>query len=239
MSPLLFIAGIFLVGGFLQGLTGFGAALIAMPLLCLFIDVKTAVPLCVLNSIAITSYLITKLNSHIDFRKVLPLCLSAIPGIYVGSTLLHEVNSNILSICLGTLLITYSLYNLAFSPRRRPLATYWAYLAGFSSGTIGSAFSTGGPPTIIYTTLNDWSKDQIKATLTAFFIFNSVITATVHAFTGLITPSVLHMFTVSCPSVLVGTILGSAVYNHLPRKTYVRIVFCFLALSGVTLLFPR
>lgn len=239
MSLLIITASIFIAGGFLQGLTGFGAALIAMPLLCLFIDVKTAVPLCVLNSITITTNLITKLNSYIDYKKVLPLCLSAIPGIYVGTALLREINSNILSISLGISLIACSIFNLTINPRPRPLPIFWAYIAGFLSGTIGSAFSTGGPPTIIYTTLNNWPKNQIKATLTAFFIFNSLVTATVHALTGLITTSVLHLFAASCPSVLIGAACGSFLYNRVPRKTYVRIVFCFLVLTGVTLLIPR
>ncbi len=239
MSPLLFTACIFILGGFLQGLTGFGAGLIAMPLLCLFIDVKTAVPLCVLNSIVITTYLMSKLKSHVDLKKILPLYISTLPGIYVGTHLLREIDSHIMSIALGILLITYSVFNLLFTPRPRALPIFWAYIAGFLSGTIGSAFSTGGPPTSIYTTLNDWPKDQIKATLTAFFIFNSIVTASVHALSGLMTGSVFLLFSVSFPSVLAGTIAGSLFYTYLPRKTYVKIVFYFLIFAGFTLLIPR
>lgn len=229
-------SAIFLLAGFLQGLTGFGAGLIAMPLLCLFLDVKTAVPLCVLNSIIITTYLLFKLNNHIHLRKVLPLCLSALPGIYIGTTFLRSIDSSIISNALGVLLIGYCLFTLTATPEPRPLKTFWGYIAGFFSGTIGSAFGAGGPPAIIYTTLNDWSKNDIKATLTAFFAFNSYITAIVHAGTGVTTSAVLKHFAVSSPSVLIGTIFGSMLYNRLPRHAFIKLVFLLLLLMGITLL---
>ena len=64
------IALIFLAAGFVQGISGFGSALVAMPLLALVVDVKTAVPLCVLNGLLITLFLTLRLKAHINWRKI-------------------------------------------------------------------------------------------------------------------------------------------------------------------------
>lgn len=234
-DPLL-IGIIFLLAGFIQGMTGFGSALVAIPLLSLFLDIKSAVPLCMLNSLVITTFLSLKMRKHLDRNKLIPLCLAAVPGIIIGSTLLKLVSSTVIRISMGILIIVYSLYSLFSTPRPRKLHKAWSYVAGFSSGAIGAAFSAGGPPTIIYTTLNGWSKDEIKATLSGFFLFNSYLTASVHAVSGLTTLEVFSFFLVSAPFVLLGTVLGSICYGRIPHNLYLQLIFTFLVLMGIMMI---
>ncbi len=144
---------------------------------------------------------------------------------------LHHVRTS-----LGTLLIAYSLYSLFSTPKPRKLHRSWAYVAGFSTGAIGAAFSAGGPPTIIYSTLNNWSKNEIKATLSGFFLFNSYLTATVHAASGLTTLQVFSYFLISAPFVLLGTVLGSICYGRIPHALYLQLIFTFLVLMGTMMI---
>lgn len=65
----IYIGLIFLLAGVVQGLTGFGAGLVAIPLLCLVVDVKTAVPLVVLNYVIITVFLSFELRAYIDIKN--------------------------------------------------------------------------------------------------------------------------------------------------------------------------
>lgn len=235
LTPFL-IALIFLLAGFVQGITGFGSALVAIPLLSLIIDIKSAVPLCILNSLVITTYLSLKMRRDLDKKKILPLCIAAVPGIILGSTLLKHMNSDIIRLWLGILLIAYSLHSLFSTPKPRKLHTAWSYLTGFSSGAIGAAFSAGGPPAIIYTALNDWKKDTIKATLSGFFLFNSYLIATVHAISGLTTIEIFTHFMISAPFVLLGTVLGTICYGRIPHKLYMKIIFAFLTLMGIMMI---
>ncbi|UCH46268.1 MAG: sulfite exporter TauE/SafE family protein [Nitrospiraceae bacterium] len=237
MSLLLFIAIIFLAAGLIQGISGFGSALIAMPLLTLFIDVKTAVPLCILHSVLMTSYLSFKLKDHMEKRKILPLLAGSLPGIYLGVTFLKNVDSDLIKLLLGSLIASYSLYSLAVQPKPRHMHRAWAYLAGFGTGFIGSAFSAGGPPAIIYTTLTGWSKDHIKATLTGFFLVSAVVTAIVHAASGLTNGLVIHYFLTSSVFAFVGVMTGSIFYRRISRDIYVRIILIILCLLGVMMIF--
>jgi uncharacterized membrane protein YfcA len=235
ITPLL-ISVIFLLAGFIQGMTGFGSALVAIPLLSLIIDIKSAVPLCILNSLVITTYLSLKMRNHLDKQKIFPLCIAAVPGIIVGSTALKQVSPTLIRIGLGSLLIGYSLYSLSSKPKSGKLHKGWAYIAGFLSGAIGAAFSAGGPPTIIYTTLTDWKKDTIKATLSGFFLFNSYLIAAVHAINGLTTLEIFTYFIISAPFVLLGTVLGTICYGKVPRERYLQIIFAFLVLMGIMMI---
>ncbi|MBU1234399.1 MAG: sulfite exporter TauE/SafE family protein [Proteobacteria bacterium] len=234
-DPLL-IGIIFLLAGFIQGMTGFGSALVAIPLLSLFLDIKSAVPLCMLNSLVITTFLSLKMRKHLDRKKLIPLCLAAVPGIIIGSTLLKLVSSTVIRISMGILIVAYSLYSLFSTPKPRKLHKAWSYVAGFSSGAIGAAFSAGGPPTIIYTTLNGWNKDEIKATLSGFFLFNAYLTASVHAVSGLTTLEVFSFFMVSAPFVLLGTVIGSICYGRIPHNLYLQLIFTFLVLMGIMMI---
>lgn len=232
-----FLTGlIFLGAGFVQGLTGFGSALVAIPLLSLIMDIKAAVPLCMLSGLIITGYLAVQLRQHLDKQKILPLIIGSIPGIFVGVTLLKEVDSNVIRSCIGFLLISYSLYNLLAHPRPLNPPKTWGYVAGFLTGAIGAAFSAGGPPTIVYTTLTSWKKDEIKATLTGFFVLNGILTATVHAFTGVSTLETAQFFAVTAPFVLLGTVYGARVSGRVNRKTYLQIIYGFLIVMGILMI---
>lgn len=227
---------IFFLAGFAQGLTGFGSALIAMPLLTIFIDVKTAVPLCILNSLLISLYLGYKLKDHIRLKSVMPLTIGSLPGIYLGVSFLKSVEPDLIRILLGVMIIIYCAYSFFSHPGPRGLHRAWAYIAGFGTGFIGSAFSAGGPPAIIYTTLTGTSKDNIKATLTGFFLIGNIIVAAAHAASGLTTAAVVKHFSFSAAFLMAGVILGARAYDRTDTQGYIRIILAMLMVLGIMMI---
>jgi uncharacterized membrane protein YfcA len=165
-------------------------------------------------------------------KKILPLFLGSIPGIYIGAIFLNHMESDILKLLLGLLIIMYAVYSLIFHPRPRKIHTIWAYVTGLCTGFIGSAFSAGGPPAIIYTSLTNWSKNQIKATLTGFFLLASLVTAVVHAAGGLTNEIVIKYFLASFFFVLAGVFAGSQLYSRISRREYIKFILCTLIVLG-------
>ncbi len=224
---------IFFFAGFIQGITGFGAGLLAMPLLAFYLDIKVAVPLCTLNGLVITAYLSWSLKKHMELKKILPLALGCLPGVIVGVAMLKSVNESGLTVMLGVLLSAYAGYRLAFRIRPRSLSQAWGYLAGFGTGLISGAFSAGGPPTIIYTTLTGWSKDEIKATLSGFFLITGVATAMGHAISGLTTEKVCSLFLITVAGVFAGVFSGSYFSRRFSTEGYLKIILVCLLLLGL------
>ena len=227
---------IFLLAGFTQGVTGFGFGLLAIPLLSLFIDMKTGVPLCSLLGILITAFLSLRLRKHIDQRKILPLLFGCIPGVVTGTLVLKKAPTELLSVLMGVMLIAYALYRLTSKQQPRSIHPLWAYAAGFFTGAISSAFSAGGPPAIIYTTLRGWNKNEIKATLSGFFLSGGLMVITAHAITGLTTRLVLHYFLFAAPVVIGGVYLGSLLYDRIDTGVYLKLLQYLLLAMGVLMI---
>lgn len=236
MMLFLFSSLIFLLAGFIQGLTGFGGGLVAIPLLCMIMDVKEAVPLSILSGVVITTAMAYELRRLLEWRKILPMLVGSLPGIVAGTVLLKAADPLLINRVLGLILIGISVFNLTFKPRPINPPIVWGYIAGFFSGAITASVGAGGPPVIVYTTLNDWKKDEIKATLTGFFVLNGYMTAAVHAINGVITPNILQYFAVTLLFVLLGTYAGSRIGGRINRRTYLRLVYLLLIGLGVLML---
>ncbi|MBE9520847.1 MAG: sulfite exporter TauE/SafE family protein [Proteobacteria bacterium] len=236
MTVYIFLFLIFLVAGFTQGVTGFGFGLLAIPLMSLFIDIKTGVPLCSLLGTLVTVFLTLRLRKHIDRRKILPLLFGCIPGVAAGTLMLKKAPAGLLSVLMGVMLIAFVLYRLASKQQPRSINPRWAYVAGFFTGAISSAFSAGGPPTIIYATLRGWNKDEIKATLSGFFLTGGLAVITAHAITGLTTSLVLHYFLLSAPVVIGGMFVGSLLYDRVDTSSYLKLLHYLLLVMGILMI---
>lgn len=236
MDHYLVILLILFCGAFTQGLTGFGSALVSLPLLVLFMDIHTAVPLCVLNGLLITAFLSLQLKSHLDWQKIGPLLLGCLPGIAAGAAFLKKTSEPLFFLLLGLMLITYALYRLLLKPKPRKLPRKWGVIAGFFTGAISAAFSAGGPPTIIYTTLTGWSKHEIKATLSLFFFMGGIFTVLAHLVSGIATSEAFRVFGYGLPAILAGVWSGSLLYRRFKTEGYIRLVLIALLLMGVMML---
>ena len=131
MTVFLLSSLIFLLAGFIQGLTGFGAGLVAIPLLCMIMDVKLAVPLSILSGLVITTTMAYELRRFLDWRKIMPLLVGSIPGVFAGTVFLKQANPLVINRILGLLLISISVVNLTIKPKALKPPLPCGYVAGF------------------------------------------------------------------------------------------------------------
>lgn len=233
------LASIVLVAGFLQGLTGFGFGLIALPLLGLFIDIKTVIPLIVMLAIFISITLSIQLRASINLKSIYVLFAATIPGIPLGVYILKHIPTETLAIGLGIIMIAFTSYQLLAKPTPRPLGIIPTAFAGFMSGAIGGSIGAGGPPVIIYSTIQPWSKDQAKATLAFYFAISGAMISISHAYSGLITKEVTNLFLVSLPGLAVGIFLGTIAYSHISDHGYKKLAFILVFLLGCIMIYKN
>jgi uncharacterized membrane protein YfcA len=218
---------------FTQGLSGFGSVLLALPLLAIFLDIKTVIPLAALYGVSITILLLVQLRRHLEWRKIYPLLMGAALGIPVGVFLLKRLNRDVILWVLGVFLVAYSLYGLFFKSWRGNMRERWGYLFGFFGGCLGGAFGASGPAVIVYTSLQAWSKDTIKVTLQGFFVFSGLMVVSAHAMSGVTTVTILRFFVISLPTLIFGTYIGSYCYGMIGEQWYRKVMFILLAFLGV------
>jgi len=237
METYFFLCTIAFCAGFIQGLSGFGSVLLSLPLLTLFLDIKTAVPVVALLGLALTIFLLVQLRQHWDWKKIYPLCLGSIPGIPMGVLFLNRTDGQLIQWTVGAVLITYAMYGLLLNPTVKKIGRAWAYSFGFAAGFLGGAIGASGPPVIVYTSLQPWTKDQIKVTLQGFFIISGILVVLSQALTGLVTGQVLFYSLIGLPSLLIGTWMGSLLYGRIGEETFRKIILIMLGFLGLFMIF--
>ena len=233
--PIIFIA---LISGFIHGLSGFGSVLISLPLLTFFFDIHTIVPLISIQALCINFSLFFKLRKSVKKRELNFFIISAIPGIFIGIYIFRKVPSEILKMVIGAIIMSFSLYLLLNRSFKKDLGGIWAVIAGFLAGILGGSIGANGPPVIIYSAIQNWTKDQVKSTITSFLFFAGLMTVFLQMYYGYITYKVLVLFSVSIPSLATGMIIGSLFYKFMNDRFYdiaIRVLLLFLGLTSIIL----
>jgi uncharacterized protein len=220
----------------LKAVLGFGEALIAMPLLTLIMGLQMAAPLVGLMAAIITSVIALSQWRHIDFRLTWRLVLASAAGIPAGLILLKIAPPELMTHGMGVLLIVYGAYTL-FTPNWNGLRhPAWVYIFGFSAGVLGSAYNTSGPPVVIYATTRGWSPQRFRATLQSCFFPMSIMIITSHGLSGLWTPTVLLLFILILPAILIAFVIGNYASQYIPVEHFARLVRVGLCVLGIMLL---
>ncbi len=232
MGDLLIPALIVFCAGFVQGLTGFGAGLVSIPLFALLMDIKVAVPIIILNGMVLLSIMLIKVWRDIDKSKIAPLITGSLPGVFVGVYMLDSLNENGIRLLLAVVLIAYSLYALFVKELRMKVNEKFGYLVGFISGVVGGITSATGPPVVIYAAMQGWNGDKFRATLTGFFFVTCLFMVTAYVANGLVTEVTLKYFMVCAPFIAMGTLAGARFYKSLNQETFRKVVYVLLLIMG-------
>ena len=237
----LLIFAILFVSTFIHSTLGFGQALIAMPLLAMVVELKTATPLVAFVLMTIATVILLRNWRVVDLSAVWRLVLSSCLGIPVGLFLLKGVPEGMMKVFLGILVILFSVYNLAnrhlkmIDLSRVSGGSGIAYLFGFVAGVLGAAYNTSGVVITIYATLRDWSPDRFRSTLQSYLVFTGLLILASHGLAGLWTPDVLRLYVTSMPLILVGIFLGGKLNRFIPHGQFDGYVNVGLLIMGVLL----
>jgi hypothetical protein len=236
MPEIFYLQLIAFLGGLVQGLTGFGVMLVALPLMAFFIDIKTAIPLIVLFGMVINLILIVQLSGHFETRKWLPMLIASIPAIPIGVWLQKTVSQRPLEVLVGIVLIATTANTWLHLRPKNGLGRVWGWATGFCAGLLAGSIGTSGPPVVIYTSLQPWTKSEIKATIVAFFMLNGTGVVIFYLFNGFFTMPILETFAWCALPLILGVAAGNKLYGQINDEIYRNTVIWLLGLLGVLML---
>src|SRR5438270_7955553 len=196
---IVWVLGVVFLATLIRSAFGFGEALVAVPLLALFIPVEVAAPLAVLVSITVAGVIVLEDWHKVHFGSAWRLVLSTLFGIPLGLLLLTAVPGPVVKAVLAVVIIAFSAYCLA---RRTPLELRddrLAWLFGFGAGVLGGAYGMNGPPLVVYGTLRRWPPEQFRATLQGYFLPASLAGLAGYWAAGLWGPAVTRYYLLSLP----------------------------------------
>ena len=230
-----FIAGVVFLGVFTQSLSGFGIALVMMALLPGLIGLQKAVPLVALLALALEFVLLVRYWRHLQIKSVLRITLVSLLTVPIGIIGLRHFNERLMLSILGFLIFGYALYALV-TPRLPALRhPAWEYTAGLAAGILGGAYSTSGPPVVIFGQCRGWQPMEFKGNLQGFFLVNTIVLVAGHAWSGNITPEVWRLFLAMLPVAAAGIFAGLSFDRLIAPGVFKKIVLVLLLLLGLRL----
>ena len=235
MQPEFVIPIIIFCGALIYATFGFGDALFAMPFLSVLLGIKTATPLMTLNGCTLATILFIRHYKEIDWKSAKKLVIASVFGIPIGIYFLKNGNEQLTKIILGCIIIGVSFYNLFLKKENSSTKLHpnLVYVFGFIAGILGGAFNTGGPPIVIFGTLNGWSQMQFVSTLQGYFLPSDIFILICQFFAGLLNKTVFHYYMIGLPFLLIGLLAGSKLRKRIPEGKFNKYVFVLLLLIGI------
>lgn len=224
------------LGGFVQGLAGFGAGLVAVPLLLLQLAPEVVVPMFTILATLGSAVNVLHLRHAVDFRPLTPLLAGYLLGAPLGLMYLTKAPQTWVMTGLGAFLCVYAIYALSGRKPDYAWLRQQRVALGMASGALGAAFSTNGPPIILHVAAQDWAAERQKAVLALYFLLSGLLTSVIHTVGGLLDQRVLLSATIGVLPLLLGVGLGIAVYRRLSAHNYRRLTFVLVLAMGVLLM---
>jgi uncharacterized membrane protein YfcA len=246
MDPLLLAAIAIGFAQVVKGITGFGSALVAMPVLVMLYGPREALPLMAGVDCLVGFVLLPGAARLIDWRLVgmvfVPMCV----GQYLGTALLLTVPERPIAMTLGVLVLLLGgglVINpvpsgwgeLEAVPEERSQIVSLGMVAGALGGVLQGTVGAAGPPIVAW--VRRYFSDAFgRAQLIAVFMLGSlVLSARLAYLRGDVATLAPKIAFLALPMVG-GALLGQWLAPRVPREAFGRGVGALLALAGLALL---
>jgi uncharacterized membrane protein YfcA len=212
-----------------RGFSGFGSALIFMPLASTAIGPRAAGPLLLIIDGVAAVGLIPNAWRYADRRDVGTMSIGALAGIPLGAWVLIESDPLLIrwAIALfGTLLL--ALLTSGWRYRGKPTVAI-TVVVGAAAGVLSGAAQIGGPPIVAYWLSRPIKAEAVRANIVLYFAISSVITGTVYLAGGLLTSPVVGLALVTGPIYGLGLYAGSRMFGLASELTFRRMCLALIA----------
>jgi uncharacterized membrane protein YfcA len=233
MTALMLPALITALAGFVQGLSGFGFSLIAVPLLSFFLLPKLVLPVILLQSIIINLMVFIPAQKQVNLRSYGLMILTGILGIPAGTWLLLSLPPEWIRVAIGVIVFLFALLlwvDVRFSIGHGRFATG---CVGFLSGVLNGSITFSGPPVILFFTGQGMPKDAFRATLAAYFLVLNMVTLPSYFAGKLFSLEVIRISAVCLPALLLGTALGITLARFVPQSAFRKLTLVLVLLMGL------
>jgi uncharacterized membrane protein YfcA len=230
------LAAIAFLGALVFGITGFGAALVTIPLATHLVPLKFALALFAISDLSMALRLGFENPRNAVRAEWLRLAPMIVAGTALGVTLLVNLPRQAGMLLLGVFVVAYAVYALMRHEHLKPVSAAWAWLAGFAGGITSTLFGAGGPPYAIYLSQRGLTKEQFRATMG--FATTTSISLRVLAFlaTGLLlNPEVWLTAAAVVPAALAGIAFTRKIVLRISGDVLMRAVAAMLLVSGSSL----
>ena len=226
-----------LIGGFVNGLAGFGTALLALGVWLQIMPPQQAIALVLVTSVlsGLQGIWIVRREICRHRMRLARYLLPALAGLPLGFLMLPFISASVLKIALAILLVSYGAYftlrrQLPQFDRSTPIADV---AVGFVGGVMGGAASLSGAIPTMWVGMRPWPKGEMRAVLQPFNVVVLALTGAYFAWLGVYSRETVILVLVALPATLLGAQVGIFAFHRLGHTAFRWLLIILLFGSGL------
>lgn len=232
------LAGAF-AGGFINGLAGFGTALLALGFLLQIMAPQQAVAVAVVMSVVsgLQGLWIVRREIRAQPGRLSRFLVPGLIGLPIGVALLSMISVLALKLTIAGFMIAYGgFFTLRRSlPRFERPTPFLDAGVGFAGGILGGAASLSGALPTMWCAMRPWSKAETRAVLQPYNVVILGTAVVLFAMHGIYDRQTLLLVALALPGTLIGAQLGIALFHRLDDSQFRRLLIGVMFASGVVL----
>ncbi|WP_300539390.1 sulfite exporter TauE/SafE family protein [Sphingosinicella sp.] len=240
LSPEGFVIAVLMTfsAAFVRGVTGFGMAIILVPLLGLVIAPEQAVVGAILLQLLIGPVGLRRVIAESEKESVLPISLTAVATTPLGLLALTMIPADQARLLIAVIAIgAFVLVTLPASASARPPGRIATLLTGSAAGLLAGFAGMPGPPVVPYYMRRNLPPRSARASMILVFFATAIMGSLVAALRGLATPSLLALSAALFLPMLAGNWLGGQLFGRVPVRLWRAGVGLVLGIAAASALF--
>ncbi|WP_165977281.1 sulfite exporter TauE/SafE family protein [Nonomuraea diastatica] len=218
------------LAAFAQALSGFGFALVAVPLLTLLTGPQTAVTVVTALGGLLALAISVHQRRHIEGRTAFLVTGAGLVGMPFGLLAITALSARSLSVLIACVVLAFALLlgrGATLSRGAGPAAA-----AGFASGALLTSTGMNGPPVVAAFQAMGLQPRELRATLQATFCAGDALAVLGFLAVGRLTADSLLLTAAGLPGMAVGWWLGDRIFARTDPRRFRRIVLAVLVTSA-------
>lgn len=227
------LAAVVLIAGIVRGFSGFGGALIFIPLASAALGPRLGVPLFYLVDFCTATPYGLKLIRRASMPEVMPMLIGSWIATPFGAWILANVDPTLLR--WGTGLMVLAMLGVLASGwryQKEPMPVV-SFGVGMIGGVLGAAAGVSGPAIIAYWLGSRSPAPVVRANIMVYYALAALGTDAAYFLRGMFTWETLFYAALAAPLYALGLWLGSHVFRGSSDKQYRTAAFVLIAISAL------
>jgi len=238
-SEVLWLALILFGAHVLATITGFGSAVLALPLMTLLLGLDLSRATLMPLGVAMSLWILLRQWRAIDYRQLRIITLTAGLGLPVGMALFSWMPRGVTTLVLGVVVVLSGIWGLSQVRRVKPVSLPAGLARGllFAGGVVHGSFTIGGSLLTIYSADAMREKQAFRVTLSVVWLVLNAVLITQWTWAGSWPAGTWRYALWSAPFVAAGIAAGEWLQSRLRARPFHILVQAVILVCGVVLVY--
>jgi uncharacterized membrane protein YfcA len=227
------LLGISVLSGAVRGFSGFGSALVYVPLASALYGPQVGAATFLLTDFVTGIVFSIGVWRQAVWREVVPLAVAAVFAAQFGTLILQYADPNSLRWTMAALvLVIVVVLSSGWRYHGRPMLIV-TILVGLTAGVLGGAVQISGPPVVLFWLSSMASVAVVRANFVVFFAVMAAALVVTYLLAGLLTPEVIALAVFVAPLHILAMFGGSKLFDRASETTYRRVAYVIITLAAL------